>query len=328
MGIDMGPKGKNHSMTGMEWALLIALSMLWGGSFFFVGVAVTDFPPFTIVALRVTMASLALLAVMAIMNIELPRRGRIWAALFVMGFLNNVVPFSLIVWGQTHIASGVASILNATTPLFTVLVAHFLTADEKMTVGRILGVFLGLAGVAVMVGTAVVQSLGTDVLAQVAILGAALSYAFAGVFGRCFKAMGVAPLATAAGQVTASSILLLPVMLIVDKPWTFAAPSGEAVGALLGLAGLSTALAYVLYFRILATAGATNLLLVTLLIPVSAILLGIVFLGEVLEWKHIVGLTLIGIGLGAIDGRPWSALQRRLRPRRGQPTRNLYGDGI
>ncbi len=315
-------------MTGMEWALLIALSMLWGGSFFFVGVAVTDFPPFTIVALRVTMASLALLAVMAIMNIELPRRGRIWAALFVMGFLNNVVPFSLIVWGQTHIASGVASILNATTPLFTVLVAHFLTADEKMTVGRILGVFLGLAGVAVMVGTAVVQSLGTDVLAQVAILGAALSYAFAGVFGRCFKAMGVAPLATAAGQVTASSILLLPVMLIVDKPWTFAAPSGEAVGALLGLAGLSTALAYVLYFRILATAGATNLLLVTLLIPVSAILLGIVFLGEVLEWKHIVGLTLIGIGLGAIDGRPWSALQRRLRPRRGQPTRNLYGDGI
>ena len=204
---------------------------------------------------------------MQIMGLKLPTSRRVWGAFFVMGFLNNVVPFSLIAWGQSHIASGVASILNATTPLFTVVIAHVLTKDEKMTVTRLLGVIVGLVGVALMIGTDVLQSLGVNILAQLAILAAAISYAFAGVFGRHFRGMGLSPMAAATGQVMASSIMLLPIMLAVDKPWTLPVPSLATIGALVGVAILSTALAYILYFRILETAGATNLLLVTFLIP-------------------------------------------------------------
>jgi drug/metabolite transporter (DMT)-like permease len=300
----------NRPMNALEWGLLLSLSVLWGGSFFFVGVAVRELPPLTIVVLRVLLAALALLAIGRFMGLRLPGERRVWAAFLGMGLLNNVIPFTLIVWGQTHIASGVASILNATTPLFTVVVAHFLTADEKMSIGRLAGVLVGLVGVAVMIGGTALQSLGVNVIAQLACVAAALAYAFAGVFGRRFQAMGVAPIATATGQVMASSIMLVPVMMIVDRPWTQALPSVETVSALLGLALLSTALAYILYFRILASAGATNVLLVTFLVPVSATLAGILLLGEVLQGKHLVGIGLIGLGLAAIDGRPWRALAR------------------
>jgi drug/metabolite transporter (DMT)-like permease len=235
-----------------------------------------------------------------------------WLAFFGMGLLNNVIPFSLIVWGQTQIASGLASILNATTPLFTVLVAHVLTADERLSRARLVGVLLGIAGVVVMIGPAAVAELGRDVLAQLAVLAAALSYACAGVFGRRFKRMGVAPLATAAGQVSASSLLILPLALMVDRPWTMPVPGVAALAAILGLALLSTALAYYLFFRILAAAGAVNLLLVTFLIPISAILLGCLVLGEALTLAQVAGMALIGAGLAAIDGRLPTALRTRL----------------
>jgi drug/metabolite transporter (DMT)-like permease len=199
--------------------------------------------------------------------------------------------------------------LNATTPLFTIVIAHWLTADEKMTTGRVLGVIVGFLGVAVMIGNEALGSLGVGVLAQLACLAAALSYAFAGVFGLRFRAMGISPLGTATGQLVASSIVLFPVMLIVDRPWTLAVPSLSVIGALIGLAGLSTALAYIFYFRILASAGATNLLLVTFLIPVSAIGLGVLVLDEVLAPKHFAGMAMIGFGLMAIDGRPWRLIR-------------------
>ncbi len=208
-------------------------------------------------------------------------------------------------------ASGVASILNATTPLFTVIVAHFLTSDEKMTGSRLLGVAMGFAGVIVMIGGDSLHGLGLDLLAPLACLGAGLSFAFAGVYGRRFKALGVTPMATATGQVTASSLMLLPVMLLVDQPWTLPMPSTAALGALVGVAVLSTALAYILYFRILATAGATNLLLVTFLLPVSAILLGVGLLDEILLPKHLTGMALIGMALAAIDGRLWKQFTLR-----------------
>lgn len=248
----------NRPMSALEWGLVLALSVLWGGSFFFNGVAVKELPTFTVVVARVVLAAAILLVALRVTGARMPSDGRVWAAFFAMGFLNNAVPFSLIVWGQTHIASGVASILNATTPLFTVAVAHVLTADEKMTGGRLVGVVVGLVGVSIMIGGTALTSLGMNVLAQLACLAAAISYAFAGVFGRRFKQMGVTPMATAAGQVIASSIILLPVMLFVDKPWTLAMPSMSAVLALIGVAALSTALAYILYFRILATTGATR----------------------------------------------------------------------
>ncbi len=299
----------NRSMTPREWAMLVTLSIVWGGSFFFNGIAVRELPTFTVVVCRVTLAALVLLAAVRIMGVRIPWRARVWGAFFAMGFLNNVVPFSLIVWGQAHIASGVASILNATTPLFTVVVAHFLTSDERMSGARLFGVLAGVVGVAVMIGDDALSTLGVDVTAQLACLAAALSYAFASVFGRRFRNLGVTPMATATGQVTASSLMLIPLMLLVDRPWTLPPPSLETVGALVGIAVLSTALAYILYFRILATAGATNIVLVTFLVPVSAILLGVFVLGEVLLAEHFIGMAMIGVGLAAIDGRPW----RRIR---------------
>ena len=211
---------------------------------------------------------------------------RTWVAFAGMALLNNVLPFVLIVWGQHRIASGLASILNATTPLFTVLVAHWLTSDERLNPLKAAGVMVGFAGAAVMIGPDALAGLASSVLAQLACLGGALSYAFAGVFGRRFRRMGVPPLATAAGQVAASTVLLLPIMLVADRPWTLAMPHPATWGAVLGVGLLSTALGYVLYFRILATAGATNLLLVTFLIPASAILLGVLILGEVLMPRH------------------------------------------
>ena len=300
-----------RAMGPLTWALLIALSILWGGSFFFVGVALDALPPFTIVALRVGLAALALNLVVVAVVLRIPTDLRTWAAFFAMGLVNNAVPFSLIVWGQTHIASGLASILNATTPLFTVVVAHVLTSDEKMSRGGVAGVLVGVAGVVVMIGPEMLGGLGTNVVAQIAVLGASLAYALAGVFGRRFWRMGVAPLLTATGQVTASTLLLIPVALVVDRPWTLAAPAAEIWAAVVALALLSTALAYVLYSRILASAGATNLLLVTFLIPVSAIVLGASLLGEQLEPKHFAGMALIGLGLAAIDGRALGWLARR-----------------
>ena len=303
---DAGPV--RRSMAGREWALLLLLSFLWGGSFFFNGVAVRELPPLTIVAVRVGLAALILLAVMRAAGLAMPRDRQIWIGFFVMGLLNNAIPFSLIVWGQSHVASGVASILNATTPLFTVLVAHVFTSDEKLGPGRLVGLLVGFAGVVAMIGGDALGALGIAVAAQLACLGAALSYAFAGVFGRRFRRLGVSPMASATGQVMASSALLIPLVLIVDAPSALPLPSAGAIGALIGLASLSTALAYILYFRILAGAGATNLLLVAFLIPISASLLGIAFLDEALEAKHILGMALVGLGLAAIDGRPWRRL--------------------
>lgn len=303
------PVTPNRPMGPVEWGLLLALSLLWGGSFFFTGIAIKALPPFTIVLLRVGLAALILLAVLSFHGQSLPLEPRLWVAFLGMGMLNNVTPFCLIVWGQTEIASGLAAILNATTPLWTVIAAHFLTTEERMTGNRLAGVLIGLSGVALMVGPQVLAGLGGQLAAQFAVLGAAISYALAAIFGRRFKTLGVPPMVTATGQVTASALMLAPAAILIDQPWTLPMPGLPVWAAILGLAALSTALAYVLYFRILTTAGATNLALVTFLIPISAILLGALVLGERLEPTHFAGMAMIGLALMAIDGR----LFRRLR---------------
>ena len=315
---------ENPVMGSLEWGLLLTLSVLWGGSFFFTEVALAELPPFTIVLGRVGFAAVALVLVASVTGHRLPLDLRLWGAFLVMGALNNLIPFCLIVWGQTRIGSGLASILNATTPLFTILIAHALTADEKLTPGRLAGVLLGLAGVTVMIGGEVLAGLGPGVVAQLAVLGAALSYAFAGIFGRRFK--DTAPLVTAAGQVTATTLLMLPLALVVDRPWSLPMPSLTAWGTIGGLALLSTAAAYVIYFRILAAAGATNLLLVTFLIPVSAVLLAVSVLGERLAPGQLAGMALIGLGLAAIDGRPLRSIRLALR-RNFRPARGRWGTG-
>ncbi|MEZ9765266.1 DMT family transporter [Vibrio splendidus] len=298
----------NISMNARVWAMLILLSMLWGGSFFFVGVVVTDLPPLTIVALRVGIAAITLWIIALMIGLRPPKELRVWGAFLGMGLLNNVVPFALIVWGQTQIASGLASILNAATPIFAVVVAGILLPDERVTPLKLVGVGIGFVGVVVMIGLPALSG-GGSLIAQLAIIAAALSYAFAGVYGRRFKAMGINPIITAAGQVTASTMVLTPVALMVDGPLDVVAMSGDTWAAIAGLAVLSTAVAYVLYFKILELAGATNVLLVTLLVPVSAILLGSLFLNESLEVIHFVGMLLIAIGLSAIDGRLWHRIK-------------------
>lgn len=288
-------------MGSVEWVLLICLSILWGGSFFFSKVALDDLPPFTIVLGRVGLAALALNLILLALGQRMPRDARRWRAFTAMGLLNNLVPFSLIFWGQTQIASSLASILNATTPLFTVLLAHRLTADERLTANKAAGVVLGIAGVTLMIGLEALRGLSADVIAQLAVIGAALSYGFAGIYGRRFR--GVPPLVTATGQVTATAVMMVPVSLLVDRPWTLAAPGLDTWGAVFGLALLSTALAYVIYFRILTAAGATNLVLVTFLIPVSALLLGTTILDERLNPVHLLGMGVIALGLAVMDGR-------------------------
>jgi drug/metabolite transporter (DMT)-like permease len=299
-------------MGPAEWALLVTLAVLWGGSFFFGKVALADLAPFTVVFGRVSVAAVALNLIVAATGNRVPASARVWGTFAVMGLVNNLIPFSLIFWGQTHIASGLASILNSTTPLFTVVLAHVLTRDERLTANRLGGVLAGLAGVVVMIGPDVLGGLRANVLAQGAVLCAALSYALAGIYGRRFRS--VPPLVTAAGQVTATSVMMLPVMLLADHPWSLPLPGARAWAAVAALALLCTALAYVIYSRILAVAGATNLLLVTFLIPVSALLLGGSILGERLEPRHFGGMGLIALGLAAIDGRPLRWVKKVLTP--------------
>jgi drug/metabolite transporter (DMT)-like permease len=289
------------TMSATDWLLLVALSMLWGASFFFGKIALLELPPLTVALGRVAIAAAILVVLARITGTVLPADMAAWRPYLLMGLLNNVIPFGLIFWGQTHIPSGLAAILNATTPLFTVLVAHIATADEKLTAARVSGVIFGFCGVVVMIGPDMLRQLGADIAAQFACLLAAISYAIAGVYGRRFR--NEPPLRVAAGQLVASSIILAPLALVLDQPWTLPWPSASAWAALVALASLSTALGYLIYFRLLARAGATNVLLVTFLIPVSAILLGTLILGEQLAVRHIVGMIAIGIGLVAIDGR-------------------------
>ena len=315
----MGQKPQiNGSMGALEWALLILLSILWGGSFFFAEVALEGMQPFTIVFFRVSLAAATLIGIVYATGQTMPGDLRLWLAFFVMGLANNIVPFSLITWGQTQITGGLASILNATTPLFAVFLAHFFTRDERLTLNRLAGVAIGLFGVVVMIGTDVLAGIGLNVLAQIAVLGAALAYGISGVYGRRFASLS--PIVPAAGMLTASSVMMLPVMLVVDQPWAAPLPGLTVWSAVIGMAVVSTAAAYLIYFRILASAGATNILLVTLLVPVSAILLGVFILGERLELQHLIGMALITAGLAAIDGRPLRLVRRRRRGGSPAPT--------
>ena len=296
-------------MNRSDWATLFTLAAIWGAAFMFISVAVHEVPPLTYVWLRLTIAAVAMWLFLAWRRepAGLPRQ--IWGAIFVLALLNNAIPFVLFGWGQTHIASGLAAILNATTPIWGVIVAHLLTRDEKLSGRKLGGVLLGFGGVALMIGPALLGSLGNNVLAQLACVTAALCYAFAGVWARRFRAMGVSPVTVTTGQLTAGSIVMLPLALLVDQPWTQVLPSAKAIGAIGALAVVCSAFAYILYFRLIDRAGATNALLVTLLVPPIAILLGVAFLGEVLHPRDFAGLALIGLGLAAIDGRALSLLR-------------------
>jgi drug/metabolite transporter (DMT)-like permease len=303
------------TMNRGDWLILLTLAVIWGGAFFFIGVAVKHVPPLTYVWLRLTIAAAAMwIYVKARMgSLGLPRQ--VWGAIVLLAVLNNALPFALFGWGQTHIASGLASILNATTPIWGVVVAHFLTHDERMTPRKTVGVLLGFGGVATMIGPALLSNIGTNALAQLACVTASLSYALAAVWARRFRRIGVAPIAVTTGQLSAGALIMLPVSLIVDQPWTHPFPPVSAWAAITALALFCTAFGYVLYFRLIDHAGATNALLVTLLVPPVAIMLGAAFLNETLAPQDFLGLALIALGLAAIDGRLVSYLSARLLPK-------------
>ncbi|HEX3676772.1 MAG TPA: DMT family transporter [Sphingomicrobium sp.] len=301
-------------MNRSDWLVLLFLALIWGGAFFFIGVAVRHVPPLTYVWLRLTIGAAGLWVYLMIRGerISLPRKA--WSSILLLALLNNALPFTLFGWSQTHIASGLASILNATTPIWGVVVAHFLTSDERMSPRKLAGVLLGFGGVATMIGPSLLSSLGTSGLAELACVAAALSYALAAVWARRFKRLGISPLSVTTGQLTAGALMMLPLSMVVDQPFFHAIPPLSALVAITALALLCTALGYVLYFRLIDRVGATNALLVTLLVPPVAILLGGLFLDEALAPQDFAGLALIALGLAAIDGRVIRSLSwRRLR---------------
>ncbi|WP_227319968.1 DMT family transporter [Acidisoma silvae] len=300
-------------MTARDWALLVLLSVIWGGSFLFIKLGLRDLPPLTFVFGRVSLAALALAAYLALSGIRFPRERAVWLAFFGMGVLNNLIPFTLLFWGETRIGGGLASILNATTPIFSIILAHLLTADERITPQKLGGILLGFAGVFALIGGGLVGPIRPSMPAMIACLGAAFSYGLAGVFGRRFRRMGLAPAMGAFGQTAASSMLMLPIALIVDRPWQLPMPGATTWASLLGLALLCTTFGYILFFRILAAGGAVNSSLVTLLVPVSGVLLNGLLLGETLGAAQFAGMALIAFGLLVIDGRIFR-LRRRSAP--------------
>ncbi|MDK4731193.1 DMT family transporter [Rhizobium sp. CNPSo 3490] len=296
----------DSQMSAWIWSLLLLLGLIWGGSFFFARIAVQHIPPLTLVFLRLLLAGLALHVYIAgRFDIFSTLKAR-WREFLILGLINNALPHALIFFGQTRIGAGLAAILNATTPIWTVLIANYLTSDEKLSSAKIAGCLVGLAGTIVLVGPGLSASGQAPLWALLLPVLAAISYGFAATYGKRFKDVP-APV-TAAGQLTASSLITLPLSLMADRPWTLSLPPLDILLAVLALALVSTAFAYILYFRIMAAAGATNASLVTLLVPPSAILLGVLFLGERLAVGEFAGMALIGLGLVILDGRAYRLL--------------------
>jgi drug/metabolite transporter (DMT)-like permease len=284
-----------------DWSLLGLLSVLWGGSFFFNGVAVHQLPPLTLVLLRVAFAAVLLLPLLRLYRIDFPKGISGWKPFFAIGLLNNVLPFSLIVMGQTWISSGLASILNATTPLFTVVVMA-LAGEERLHARRIAGVIAGLIGVMILHGEGFTSFETGQGIGILLCLAAAFSYGLAALVARRLLSNSPA-VATATFQLIASTVMMTIVAGVVDRPWQLPMPNATTWLAVIGLAALSTALAYIVFFQIVRRSGATNVMLVTLLIPVTAILLGYLVLGESISAREIIGAIVIGSALLLIDGR-------------------------
>ena len=309
------PTPANAGMTGRLWLLILLMSALWGGGFMFIKFALTGFAPFSVVAGRVGVAALALGLIVAVGRQRLPRQAKVWRAFFIMGALNNLIPWMMVAWAQTQIPSSMAAILNAPTPLLTAVMAHLLTDDEKLTRQRFTGVLAGMLGVALVVGPGVLSGMDSAVLAQVTCLSATVSYAASAVYGRVFRSMDVTPVVAAFGQQLMVAVVIVPLALIVDQPWARPAPGAGAIAAVLALGVIATALPYIIFYRVLAEAGATNLMLVNLLIPGWAVALGAMVLGERLPPTAFLGMAMVGLGLAVIDGRLFPAIWRRLTGR-------------
>ena len=293
------------AISAAVWFMLMLLGLLWGGSFFFARIAVTEVPPLMLVLMRVAIAAAALHLYLLARGEWHLFRGQRFAPFMLLGLLNNAIPFSLLFIGQTELGAGLAAILNALVPFWTMIAANFLTSDEKFSASKLAGIALGIAGAATIIGPSALTGLGAPLWAKLAVIGAGISYAFASIYSKRFKS--VPPIVTAAGQLTASSLIMLPAALLAHGFWPPLSVTLPVWLAVLALALASTSLAYILFFTIAAAAGATIVSLVTLLVPVSAIMLGTAFLGESLSFAEFAGMALIGLGLVIIDGRALAA---------------------
>lgn len=287
-------------MSAKNWGLLLLLAMLWGSSFFFYKILVAALPPVTVVLGRVGIAAIALNLWLLLSGARLPLGNGRWKRFLLLGLINTVIPFVLIAWGETRITSGMASILNATTPIFMVIVAHFGTHDEKFSWAKIAGIGFGILGTAILVGPEAFSG-ASAVLGELAVIAASAAYGFGGVYSRRFK--DIPPQAAAAGQITGGAVILLPLSLAVDQPWRLAMPGWEIWASLLVIALINTALAYFVFFKLVANVGVTYISLVTFFIPIIALFLGAFFLGEAVTLQALAGMAVIGLGLVAIDGR-------------------------
>jgi drug/metabolite transporter (DMT)-like permease len=288
-------------MALSDWGKLLLLGAIWGGSFFFARIAVAEMHPLVLVLFRVAIAAIALQLYLAIRGPSFRLAFPHIAMFFLLALTNNVVPFSLIFIGQTELGAGVASVHNATTPFWTLILANATISDEKLSWNKLGGIGLGIAGTAVMIGPDLFADFGGPIWPKLVLIGASLSYAVAFIVARYFR--DIPPAVTATGQMTASTVIMIPVVLLVHGPSGLFTAGPSVWSAVIALALVSTAFAYILYFKLIASAGATNTSLVTLVVPASAMLLGITFLGERLELYELGGMGLIALGLLTIDGR-------------------------
>ncbi len=303
------------AMTTQDWGLIAILSLIWGSAFFLIVVILRDMPANTMVFLRFALAIPPMLLWLRYTGEGLPMTAAIWRQFAILGALNIAIPLIIFTWGQSRIPSGLASVLNATTPLWGVIVAHFFTQNEKATPLRLVGVLTGFAGVGVMMGSGALSGAGENVMAQLACAGATLFYALAGVYALRMGDTGLSPMQIATGQVCTATLMMIPVVLLTETPWALPLPGMAALASLAILAVVGTSFAYLLYFRLIASAGASNALLIPLTIPPIAILMGALFLDEVILPQQMAGIALIAVGLLALDGR----LFRRLAPRNFVP---------
>ncbi|MDX8349054.1 DMT family transporter [Cognatiyoonia sp. IB215446] len=304
-------KTAQKTISPRAWTELILLAFIWGGSFLSIRIALDELGFLTSVAHRTGWAMLILWAYVLFRRLPIPKDPGIWGAFLVMGLLNNVIPFSLMAWGQLHIETGLTSILNAATAIFGVIAAAIFLADERLTLRKAVGVSLGFLGVATAIGLSALLQFDIRSLGQLAVIGGTISYALAGVWARKTLA-GLSPQVAAAGMLTGSSMITIPFAWIIEGPFSLAlAPQTWAAVAYYAI--IATAVAYLLYYRVLAMAGSGNLMLVTLLVAPVAIILGALVLGEALPLRAYAGFALLALGLIIIDGRLLQAVQYRAR---------------
>ena len=289
-------RGEPQNMA-LEFALLMLLATLWGASYTFIKLGVATIPPTTLIAARTLVAGLLLLVIMRARGLRLPRDVDTWRRFLLQAFLNSVIPWTLIAWGERSLDAGLATILNSTSPMFTFFLTLAITRHETLSVRKLFGVMIGMAGIGLIVGVQALSGLGEQLVAEIAVVVAAICYAGAAIFSRGFK--GLDPMAPAAGSLLSGAMVLIPVSLVVDRPWTLA-PSIGSMLALMGLAVFSTAFAFVIYFRLIQTLGSVSTTAQSYLRVPIGVALGVLFLGESLTETAWVGLACVFIGVAAM----------------------------